>query len=126
MPPNVQVYASEPQRYLQTRVIGAVEALEVLMGFHQHQMTHQTMFLPTELIAKQRMLKTSGQLQSLEADSGDMYIATRFETHLQKPSELEEITYPDFYKWFRRATSEEQRKAEKMTCATVCDTTLWC
>ena len=112
---NLPENASEPQRYLQTRVIGAVEALEVFMGFHQHQMTHQTMFLPTELIAKQRMLKTSGQLQSLEADSEDMYIGTRFETYLQRPPELEEITYPDFYKCFRRATSEEQRKAERMT-----------
>ena len=112
---NLPENASEPQRYLRTRVIGAVEALEVLMGFHQHQMTRQTMFLPTDLIAKQRMLKTRGQLQSLEADSENVYIATRFETYLQRPPELEEITYPDFYKWFRRATSEEQRKAERMT-----------
>ena len=54
-------------------------------------------------------------MQSLEADSEDVYIATRFETYLQRQPVLEEITYPDFYKWFRRATSEEQRKAERMT-----------
>ena len=28
---------SEPQHYLHTRVIGSVECLEVLMGFHQYQ-----------------------------------------------------------------------------------------
>ena len=28
---------SEPQKYLRTRVIGAIEALEILMGFEQHQ-----------------------------------------------------------------------------------------
>ena len=41
--------ASAPQRYLRTRVIGSVEALEVLMGFHQYQMTRQVIFLQTEL-----------------------------------------------------------------------------
>ena len=32
------------QRYLCTCVIGSVEALEVLMGFHQYQMTRQVIF----------------------------------------------------------------------------------
>ena len=41
--------ASEPQRYLRTRVIGSVEAMEVLMGFHQCQMSRQVIFLHTEL-----------------------------------------------------------------------------
>ena len=36
--------ASAPQRYLRTRVIGSVEALEVLLGFHQYQMTRQVIF----------------------------------------------------------------------------------
>ena len=30
-------------------VIGSVEALEVLMGFHQYQMTRQVIFFRTEL-----------------------------------------------------------------------------
>jgi len=111
---NLPENASAPQRYLRTRVIGAVEALEVLMGFHQHQMTRQAMFLPTELVANQRMLKTTAELKSLEADSEDIYIATRYDTYLQRPPELREMTYPNFYQWWRRTTSEEQRKAEKM------------
>ena len=36
--------ASDPQRYLQTRVIGSVEAIEVLMSFHQSQMTRQVLY----------------------------------------------------------------------------------
>ena len=110
---NLPENASAPQRYLRTRVNGAVEALEVLMGFHQHQMTRQTMFLPTELIAKQRMLKTQSQLQSLEGDSEDIYMATRVDTYLQRPPQLKRINYPEFYQWWRRSTSDEQRKAER-------------
>ena len=40
--PSINVHlpenASEPERYLRTHVIGAVECLEVLMVFHQHHM----------------------------------------------------------------------------------------
>ena len=57
--------AYEPKRYLRTRVIGAVECLEVLMGFHQHHMTRQVTFLHTELQPKQRMLKHKAELEAL-------------------------------------------------------------
>ena len=40
-------------RYLCTCVIGSVEALEILMGFHQYQMTRQVVFLQTELVPTQ-------------------------------------------------------------------------
>lgn len=108
---NLPENASAPQKYLRTRVIGAVEALEVLMGFHQHQMTRQTMFLPTD--AKQRMLKTQSQLKSLEGDSEDIYMATRVDTYLQRQPQLKHITYSEFYQWWRRSTSDEQGKAER-------------
>ena len=35
---------SEPQRFLRTRVVGSVEVLDVLMGFHQNQMSRQVIF----------------------------------------------------------------------------------
>ena len=35
---------AESQRYLHTCVIGSVEALQVLMGYHQNQMTTQVIF----------------------------------------------------------------------------------
>lgn len=60
--------ASEPQRYLRTRVIGSVEALDVLMGFHQSQMTRQVIFLQTELVPIQRMLKPRFEIESLADD----------------------------------------------------------
>ena len=50
--PNFNIdLPDDPQRYLRTRVIGSVEAIEVLMSFHQSQMTRQVLFLPTEINA---------------------------------------------------------------------------
>ena len=39
--------------------VGSVEVLDVLMGFHQNQMSRQVIFLQTELAPQQRMLKPS-------------------------------------------------------------------
>ena len=71
--------ASDPQRYLRTRVIGSVETIEVLMSFHQSQMTRQVLYLPTEIKPKQRMLKCKRDLLQLQEGSSDIYLSTRFE-----------------------------------------------
>ena len=65
---QLQKNASAPQRYLHTRVIDSVEALEVFMGFHQYQMTRQVIFLQTELVPTQRMLKPRVEIESLPED----------------------------------------------------------
>ena len=105
--------ASEPQRYLRTRVIGSVEALEVLMGFHQSQMSRQVLFLHTELNPAQRMLKPSYQLRDLDDNDNDIYLQTKIQIYLQRPTSLYPLTYPEFYRWWRSATTAEQRKAEQ-------------
>ena len=56
---------SEPEKYLRTRVIGACEALDVMLGFHQYQMSR---FLPTEVKPKQRYLKPQGDISGLPND----------------------------------------------------------
>ena len=53
-------------------MIGAVECLEVLMGFHQHHMTRQVTFLHTELQPKQRMLKHKAELEALGDEAEDI------------------------------------------------------
>ena len=40
---------SAPERYLRTRVIGACEAIDVQLGFHQFHLSRSTMFLITKL-----------------------------------------------------------------------------
>ena len=105
--------ASEPERYLRTRVIGAVECLEVLMGFHQHHMTRQVTFLHTELQPKQRMLKHKAELETLGDEAEDIYVQTKLESYLNRPVQLATLTYPEFFQWWQAATSSQQKKAVK-------------
>ena len=74
---------SDPQRFLRT---GSVEVLDVLMGFHQNQMSRQVIFWQTELNPCQRMLF---ELDSLAEDSEDIYLQSKLETY---PTQLESLT----------------------------------
>ena len=65
---------SDPQRFLRTCIVGSVEVLDVLMGFHQNRMSRQVIFLQSELNPCQRMLKPKFQLDSLSEDSEDIYL----------------------------------------------------
>ena len=94
-------------------MIGAVECLEVLMGFHQHHMTRQITFLHSELQPKQCMLKHKAELEALGDEAEDIYVQTKLEAYLNRPVELATITYPEFFQWWQAATSVQQRKAAK-------------
>ena len=100
--------ASDPQRYLRTRVIGSVEAIEVLMSFHQSQMTRQVLYLPIEVKPKQCMLKCKHDLLPLQEGSSDTYLSTRFDEYLHRPDQLKYVTYLEFFKWWRRASSDKK------------------
>ena len=103
--------ASAPERYLKTRVIGAIEALEVLMSFQQHRMSRMAIYLPTELKPSTKVLKGKKQQEQLSPDSEDIFCRSKFETYLLRPEELKTITYPDLYKWWRQVQSAEKKSA---------------
>ena len=105
---------SDPQRYLRTRVVGSVEVLDVLMAFHQNKMSRQVIFLQTELNPCQRMLKPKYELDSLSEDSEDIYLQTKLKTYLKRPTQLDSLTYPEFYQWWRSANQDEQKKAARV------------
>ena len=101
-------------------MIGSVEALEVLMGFHQHRMTRQVIFLRTELVPTQiGMLKPRVEIESLPEDDEDIYLKTKFETYLQRPTQLAPPMYPEFYRWWRSATPAQQKKAVSMSACSI-------
>ena len=84
----------------------------MLMSFHQSQMTRQAIYLPTQLVPSQRMFKRKSDLDILAEDSEDVYLNNRLDEYFQRPSELSALTYPEFYQWWRKGTSQEQKKAE--------------
>ena len=112
--PSLQIMLSEnvsqPQKYLRTRIVGACEALDVMLGFHQHQMTRQVIFLPTELSPSTRFLKPASQLTELDTSSNDVYHHNRFEVYLRRPVALRDIHYSEYFQWWRQVSNVEEKK----------------
>ena len=53
------------------------------------------------------MLSSKRDLQQLQDDSADIYMSTRFDRYLHCPDHLRDITYPEFFKWWQKTTSDE-------------------
>ena len=104
---------SAPERYLRTRIIGACEAIDVQLGFHQFQLSRSTMLLTTELKPQQQFLKHRAQLISLPQDSEDVYVQSKYQVYLKRNNALHDLTYPMYFQWWRKANYSEQCKGEK-------------
>ena len=57
------------------------------------------------------MLKPIVETELLADDDEDIYLKTKVETYLKRPTQLASLTYPEFYRWWRSATPAEQKKA---------------
>ena len=99
--------------HLNSRDIYVPELLGLLKQFHQSQMTRQCIFLTTELKPSQCMLKPSHQLLHLPQDSHDIYMSNKFDAYLARPRQLAQLSYPEFFRWWQKSTSE-QRKGETL------------
>ena len=43
------------------------------------------------------------------ASSSDMYMSTRFYKYLHRPEDLKDMTYPEFFKWWHKSSSDEKK-----------------
>ena len=59
------------------------------------------------------MPKPKFELDSLSDDCEDIYVQTKLETYLKRPTQLDSLTYPEFYQWWRSANPDEQKKAAR-------------
>ena len=73
-------------------------------------MSRQVIFLQTDLNPCQRMLKPKFKLNSLSDDSEDIYLQTKLETYQKRPTQLDSLTYPEFFQCWRSANQEERKK----------------
>ena len=65
-------------------------------------MSRNTVVLDTELLPKQRFLKTQAQLKALESDSEDIYSQSKYEVYLQRNANLRDIAYPVYFQWWHK------------------------
>ena len=109
---NLSENASDPEKYLRTRVVGSCEAIDVQLGFNQYHISRMTEFLPTELRPKQKFLKNKATLAFLPANSVDVYQKSKFQAYMERNDKLCDITYPMYFQWWRKANGGEQSKGE--------------
>ena len=88
--------------------MGAIEALEVLMGFHQNQMSRHVIFLHTEAQPTQRMLKPQAALQAMKDEDPDIYLQTKCVTLSSINGGVQQqllnnpaLTFPPFLKFLQ-------------------------
>jgi len=60
-------------------------------------MSWNTVFSVTELQPTQRFLKAQAQLKTLENESEDVYMQSKFEIYLERNTNLHDITYPSYF-----------------------------
>ena len=91
--------ASDPERFLTCRVTGAVEAIDVLLQFGNKESNVEVIYLPIELTPSSKVIKRKQHLPS-DPHSEDIFYNTKFDKYLNRPKELNNVTYPDFYRHY--------------------------
>ena len=96
---RVRKDVSDTERYLTMRVIGAVEANDTLNMFWAKESDVEVEYLPIELTVTTRVLKRKEHLPE-DSLSSNVYYDNKFEKYLLRPKELEDVTYPDFFRHY--------------------------
>lgn len=75
--------ASDTERYLRTRVIGLLEALDVSLGFNICRASRTIIFLQSNINPKYKFLKRKRHLPT-DPSSTDLFYDTKFEIYLDQ------------------------------------------
>ncbi len=91
---------SNTQNYLQMRIIGSFEASIIALNIRQISSSLKVEYLPTTLDNKYIYMK---RLKDMPKDpsSNDIYYKSKFEKYLERPKELHDLNYPDFFRRFQ-------------------------
>ena len=96
--------ASDVERYLTMRVLGAVEVNDILLEFQAKFASVEVLYLPVEIQPSTKVFKRKAHLPK-DPESTDVYYDSKIEKYLERPKELREVTYPDFYRKYTYRTS---------------------
>ena len=96
---KVRKDASDTERYLTMRVIGAVECNDILNMFWATESDVEVEYLPIELRVTVKVMKRKEHLPE-DSLSTNVYYDNKMEKYFQRPKELEDVTYPDFFRHY--------------------------
>ncbi|CEP09614.1 hypothetical protein [Parasitella parasitica] len=92
-------YVKESE-HLKTRIVGAVEAVYDLLGWHKHSNSRNVLFLKTALIGHSS-LRIRDDIKQLPQDSEDIYAKTQIEIYENRDG-AKNLTLPEFFCFYIR------------------------
>lgn len=99
--------------HLKTRIVGAVEAVYDLQGWHKHSNSRNVIFIKTALRGHSS-LRIRDDVKSLPEDSEDIYTKSQVEIY-EKRFGGDDLTLPKFYCYYvPKTTSDEDPEAEEV------------
>ena len=87
--------ASEPEKYLRTRIVGQLEVQHIILGHFLCCSSREVIFLPTDLNPQYGFLKRKQHLPE-DPNSKDIYYDNYLEKYMDRPAELENVLYKDW------------------------------
>ncbi|RWS00579.1 hypothetical protein B4U79_16845, partial [Dinothrombium tinctorium] len=94
---NAPVPMSEDAMSL--RRLSNEDSLNVLNGVDQ-SCSHKIIYLPTDPQHSYNLLKQRRKLAQLPKDSKDVFLNSKLDNYMTRPSELEDVCYHDFYEQY--------------------------
>ena len=89
---------TDVERFLHMRVIGLVEANDILLQFPAKMKSVEVIYLPIEAEASIKVLKRKKHLDPNDPDSENVHYDNKMDKYLDRPAQLANITYPDFFR----------------------------
>ena len=105
--------ASDPEKYLRTRVVGRLEVDHITLGYFLCCSRRAVTFLPTDLHPEYGYLKRNKHLPS-DPDSHDVFYSNMLDKYMECPTELETISYVDWaenYTLARSSASDTEKQS---------------
>ena len=108
--------ASECEKYLRTRVVGRLEVENNLLGFNVCRSSRTIIYVPTSMKPEYGFLKRKQHLPE-DPSSTDVFYDTVFDKYLDRPSELQDVLYPDYIRNYMIDTSQvPQIPRDRVAC----------
>ncbi len=108
---NVSKDASEPEKYLRTRIVGQLEVQHIILGHFLCCSSREVIYLPTDLDPEYGFLKRKQHLPQ-DPDSTDIYYSNYLEKYMDRPAELENVLYEEWASKYTICRTNKPRNDE--------------
>ena len=111
--------ASEPEKYLRTRVVGRLEVDHINLGHFLCCASRQVTYLPTDLNPVYGFLKRNKDLPA-DPDSDDVFYSNTLDKYMERPVELESVRYVEWAEKYMLARSGKAPNRDRLVAQNDC------